>query len=41
MTQMRRHWLSLLLAAALGYFCLAAAPVLAGFASEPQIVAAR
>ncbi len=38
---MRRHWLALLLAIAIGYFSLAAAPVLARLADDPQIVAAR
>jgi hypothetical protein len=37
---MRRHWLSLLLAVALGYFSLAAAPVLARLAEQPQVIAA-
>jgi hypothetical protein len=38
---MRRHWLSLLLAVTLGYFSLAAVPVLARLADHPQILAAR
>jgi hypothetical protein len=37
----RRPWLSLLLAAALGYFSATAAPVFAHLGDEPPIVTAR
>lgn len=37
---MRRHWLPLLLAVALGYFSLAAAPVLARLADNPHVIVA-
>jgi hypothetical protein len=37
----RRHWVTLILAAAIAYFGIAAASVLTRAADEPQIVATR
>jgi len=37
---MQRHWLKFLLALALGYFTLAAAPVMARYAETPHAIVA-